>query len=186
MTNPLIRLGFGVQIRDEKPTRLVVTGALGLSPMPPLTGIRRSDAWTFSQACASNTWTVDLDPGDYVIRIETEAWTEAEIAIAAQLDTGQLAPRFVYWGNLPESNTEGLAGWLDTNLAVDPPSTSTIGNPKDPWPPPPPPNKRDAVTPSAAVSWFSSTLDPLWDQSVSDQRGGAHGIGGPPPARPHR
>jgi hypothetical protein len=185
MTNPLIRLVFGVQILDEKTTRLVVSGALGLSPMPPLTGVRRSDSATFSESCSSNTWTVDLDQGDYIVRIEASSWTEAVLTIEAQLDTGQLAPRFVYWGNLPESNTEGLAGWIETSATVDPPDTSTIGNPKDPCPPPPPPNKRSSVSPSAAVTWFSNTLDPLWDQASTDQRGGAPGTGGPPPPR-HR
>ena len=182
MTNPLIRLVFGVQILDSKPTRLVVTGSLGSSP-PPLTGLRRSDSWTFSESYASDAWTADLDAGDYLVRIETDSWTAAGLTIDAELDTGQDQPRFVFWGILPETEKEGLASWHTTRLVVDPPTTSTTSNPKDPWPPPPPPAQRTAVSPSGALTWFTNQLAPLFAQSSTDQRAGAPGSGGPPPPR---
>lgn len=184
MTNPLLRLVFGIQVFDtNKSTRLVVSGSVGVTPVPPLTGLRRHDSATFSANYASGEWGVDLDAGDYIIRIETDSWAGSELEINVLLEPSQPDVRFVYWGNLPESSTEGIASWNDTYAIVDPPTTSTIGSPKDPWPPPPPPAKRTAISGTSSATWFASSLDPLWDQSSTDMRSGAPGSGGDPPPR---
>ena len=183
MTNPLIRLVFGIQALDEKSTRLIITSSSPLAtPPPPLAGLRRSDGGTFTVAYAQNAWTVELAPDDYVLRIETEAWAAASIAIAVDLQEDSVTPRFVYWGMIDPS-TEGIAGWRASEATVDPPATSMTSNPKDPWPPPPPPDKRSTITPTAALTWFTDQLDPLWDQTSTDQRDGAPGSGGAPPPR---
>jgi hypothetical protein len=101
---------------------------------------------------------MDLAAGDYLVEIQVEKWLAGRLDITAEPTPGQRPPVFVYYGALPEgSPPDGLAAWEAAALYIDPPETSIVDDPKDPWPPPPPPPPRIALDPVSAA-WFTAEL----------------------------
>jgi len=155
----LTRMIFAIQMTDTKPTRLRVSGDVGI-PAPAMTSLRRGDSEPSTVGCVDGSWTMDLDAGDYLIEIQVENWVPGRLDIVTELAPGQSPPTFVYHGPLPRSpSLVGLAAWETTALYIDPPESSAVDDSKDPWPPPPPPTTTTMVTLAQVSSeWFAAEL----------------------------
>jgi len=155
----LTRMIFAIQMTDPKPTRLRVTGDVG-TPAPGMTSRRRGDSDPSSVGCVDGSWTMDLDAGDYLIEIQVEDWVPGRLDVVAELAPGQSPPTIVHHGPLARgSSSVGLAAWGATTLYIDPPESSFVDDPKDPWPPPPPPLTTPTVTLAQVSSdWFTAEL----------------------------
>lgn len=144
----LTRMIFAIQVTDSNPTRIRVSGNVG-TPAPAMTIQRREGRALSPVGCVDGSWTMDLDPGDYIIELQVEdgKWLAGRLEIATELTSGQKPPVFVHYGPLPGSPSGvGLATWEPTALYVDS---------KDPWPPPPPPPP--SLAPDSAA-WFTAEL----------------------------
>jgi hypothetical protein len=153
----LTRMIFAIQMTDPKPTRLRVSGDVG-TPVPAMTSLRR-EGNPSSVGCLDGSWTMDLDAGDYLVEIQVEDWVAGRLDIVTELTPGQSPPTFVYHGPLPESPSPvGLAAWKATTLYIDPPESSAVSDPKDPWPPPPPPPPLRVTLALGSAAWFTAEL----------------------------
>lgn len=154
----LIRMIFAVQMTDPRPTRLRVSGDVGI-PAPAMTCLRRGDREPSSVGCIDGSWTMDLDAGDYLVEIQVENWVAGRLDIVTELSPGQSPPTFVHQGPLPRSPAPcGLAAWAAPALYVDPPESSAVDDPKDPWPPPPPPTLSTVTLAQVSSEWFTAEL----------------------------
>jgi hypothetical protein len=146
----LTRMIFAIQMTDPKPTRLRVSGDVGV-PAPTMTSLRRGDSEPSSIGCVDGSWTMDLDAGDYLIEIQDENWVAGRLDIVTELTSGQSPPAFVYCGPLQESlPAVELVAREATTLAVD--------DSKDPWPPPPPPTAPMVTLAQDSSDWFTVEL----------------------------
>ncbi len=147
----LTRMIFAIQTRDTNPTRLRVSGDIG-TPAPVMTSLRRGDSEPSSVDCVDGSWTMDLDPGDYLVEIQVENWVPGRLDIVPELAPGQRPPTFVYHGAPPQSPSPGgLAAWEAPVL--------TLGDSKDPWPPPRPQLTMPTITLAQVSSeWFTAQL----------------------------
>lgn len=148
----LTRMIFAIQMTDDNPTRLRVSGDIG-TPAPLMTCLRRGGGGPSPVGCVDGSWTTDLAKGDYIVEIQVDDddWLAGRLDIVAELTPGQSPPVFVYDGPRSSQPT-----WTATALYVDPPESSAAGDPKDPWPPPPPPPW--ITLEEASVAWFSAEL----------------------------
>jgi hypothetical protein len=154
----LTRMIFAIQMTDPKPTRLRVRGDVG-TPAPTMTSLRREGSAPPSVGYVDGSWTMDLDAGDYLIEIQVEDWVPGRLDIVTELTPGQSPPTFVYHGPLPEGPSPvGLVAWKATALYIDPPESSAVSDPKDPWPPPPPPPPLRVTLALGSSSWFTTEL----------------------------
>jgi hypothetical protein len=169
----LTRMIFAVQTTDPNPTRLRVRGEIG-TPAPVMTYLRRGGGEPSPVGCVDGSWTMDLDPGDYLVEIQVEKWVAGRLDIVADLTPGQNPPIFVRHRPPPVD----LAAWEATALYVEPPESSAIGDPKDPWPPPPPPPPQAPLAPESA-EWFADKLTAARTR-IADQRAAADGKSVPP------
>lgn len=172
----LTRMIFGIQT-TAAPTRLRVSGKVG-TPAPVMTSLHREGTPPSSVGCVDGAWTMDLDAGDHLVEIQVEQWLAGRLDITTEPPPGHRSPIFVYFGPLPEgSPQDGLAAWETAALRIDPPETSIVDDPKDPWPPPPPPPPRVALAPASAA-WFTAALAAARARIASQRDGGGKG---PPP-----
>jgi hypothetical protein len=156
----LTRMIFAIQTSDPKPTRLRVTGDVG-TPAPAMTRVRRGDSEPFPVDCVNGSWTMDLDAGDYVIKLQVESWVPGRLDIVAELTPGQSPPTFVSYGPLSQSPSPvGLAAWTATALYIDSPESLAANDSKDPWPPPPPP--LTVTLAPVSSEWFTAELAAAW------------------------
>lgn len=154
----LTRMIFAIQMTDPRPTRLRVSGDVG-TPAPAMTSLRRGDREPPSAGCVDGSWTMDLEAGDYLVEIQVESWVAGRLDIVTELAPGQSPPTFVYPGPLPGSpSPDGLAAWEATALYIDPPESSVVDDPKDPWPPPPPPLTPPVTLAQVSSEWFTAEL----------------------------
>jgi hypothetical protein len=152
------RMIFAVQMTDPRPTRLRVSGDVG-TPAPAMTGLRRGGRKPPAIGCVDGSWTMDLDAGDYLVEIQVEHWVPGRLDIVTELAPGQSPPTFVYHGPLPGGPSPGgLATWKATALYTDPPESSAVDDPKDPWPPPPPPAAPTVTLAQVSSEWFTAEL----------------------------
>lgn len=157
MSSPqLVRMIFGLRVsKDEAPTSLEVAGSFG-APEPQLS-VRRSDGWAQQVSWLDPGWKLELAEGDYVVTMLVDTWQAGALAVTAINTTG--ATTFVYYGLLPDTGLNELAAWPAAVTLVDPPATSSSGDPKDPWPPPPPPVVRTKLS---GTTWLENELHTAW------------------------
>lgn len=151
----LLRMIVPIQI-ISKPTRIRVTGDVGENVQ--MTAVRRGGGAPSPVSRVDGAWTMDLDDGDHVLSIETENWYAGRLDVEPLLTSGQSAPRFVYFGDLGSPPAPTVAAWTASVIYIDPPTSSAVGDPKDPWPPPPPPPPGSFSLDPTSETWFASTL----------------------------
>jgi hypothetical protein len=153
----LTRMIFAIQTTDPKPTRVRVSGDVG-TPAPAMTRWRRGDSTPAPVSCLDGAWTMDLERGDYLVELQAATWVAGRLDIVVELTPGQSPPTFVYQGPPSQSpSAVGLVAWSATALYVDPPESSFVADPKDPWPPPPPPAVRVTLA-QVSAAWFTAEL----------------------------
>lgn len=156
----LTRMIFAIQTTDPAPTRLRVRGNVG-SPAPTLTCLRRGDSERNSVGWDAGSWEVELQAGDYVVELQAQRWMAGRLDVFAELDAKQAYPIFVRY--IPPSLglvQAGLLAWSAREVHIDPPTSSIIGDSKDPWPPPPPQLTATTGIPLApdSAAWFTEQL----------------------------
>lgn len=151
----VIRLVLAIQTSDPKPTRIRIQGDIGTSAV--LSAVSRVGAAPAPVPWNGGAWTIDLDADDHLLRLEDEQWTAGRLTIEPLLDVGQAAPVFVSDSvpGTPPGST--LTAWLAPATYCDPPSTSLVGDPKDPMPPPPPPPPVVTLA-SPSATWLTAAL----------------------------
>jgi len=160
------RLIFAIQTTGPRPTRLCVRGDLG-TPAPVMTCLRRGDSAPTSVSYLAGAWEVDLDPGDYVVEIQTEGWPAGRLDVLAEPPAGQQPATVASYGASLDDSAPALNAWVSAGFYTDPPATSATRDPKDPWPPPPPPPPpaMRITLAAASATWFAAQLSAVWPRT---------------------
>ena len=145
----LTKLIFGMHTTWDKAT-VAVTGTPA-DPATVLTVVKKDVATpaTVPYDVTAGTWSIQLEPGDYLFRIDVsgkDQWWNDPVSIAV---TDHPDITFVFHGPETEpTNSHQTLAW--TNVAA-----ATGVDPKDPWPPP---AQVAATLPLASFDWHKDTL----------------------------
>jgi len=146
---PLTKLIFGLHTTWDFVT-IAITGQ-PVDPTTVLTVFKSGIAnpATVSWDANKGTWSIKLEAGDYLLRIDVpgkpEWWAGSlPIAVADRPDV-----TFVFHG--PETDPVNIHQTLAWTAAA----TATPEDPKDPWPPP---AQVATILPAASFAWHDATL----------------------------
>jgi hypothetical protein len=132
---------FGLHLEGARV--ITITGTPRYSGAPLFCGSGDGEGFKWTGVAASgSTWTLSLEAGDYVVRLEddeaqgTVTITPSDPVVLATIPAN--APYFV------------VVGTLGKQVSV------VTGNPKDPWPPP----QSATQIPGASMTWLTTYLSP--------------------------
>lgn len=150
-----MRAIFGLAVDEDR--TITLTGEPRYSGAHVDVGTRDGSSinWDEVPAASSTTWTLALDPGDYIVTVDDDE-AYGPITITTDEDVTLVT--------IPATGTpEAKPGLLSKYASV------TAGNPKDPWPPP---SATNVTLGTSRLAWFESELSTYYSESRSVEGGG--------------